>query len=621
MCGIAGWVDFTKDLRNETRIITAMTDTLARRGPDGSGIWTDRHAALGHRRLAVIDLAGGAQPMETTERSLQNLPYAVITYNGEVYNFRELRAELQQLGHRFKTNSDTEVLLRAYLQWKLDFVHKLNGIYAFGIWDHVNEELLLVRDRLGVKPLFYYPITDGVLFGSEPKAILANPQATARASGDELCDALLFLRTPGRVPFRGMRELKPGHLLRVRRGIIREERYWHLEARPHTHDLKETVSTIRDLLEDIVARQMISDVPLCSLLSGGLDSSTVAALAQQVRSEQGGESIATFVVDFVDHTKNFQSDPIRPTPDVPYAREVADFIRSNHHTVVLDKGRLLDSQVRDAVLRAWDLPYNFGDLDVSLYLLFAAVRKHATVALSGEAADELFGGYLWFSDEEALQAETFPWLKLGAHRGLDPGVLFQPSFVDALRLSEYQHDLYQAALAEVSYLDGESRQERRLREISYITLTRWLPILLDKKDRMGMAVGLEGRVPFCDHRLVEYVFNIPWAMKSSFAQEKGLLRAAAEDLLPESVVRRKKAAYPSVQDAEYDRGLVSRLRAIMENRHAALHAFLSAEGVSRLFAKTKNQNLSEFERILVESAVRLDAWITKYRVEISDWRN
>lgn len=616
MCGITGWIDFTKDLKKETNIISAMTDTLANRGPDGSGIWTDTHVALGHRRLAVIDPAGGAQPMETPERSLQNIPYAVITFNGEIYNFRELREELQLLGHQFRTNSDTEVLLRAYLQWKSDFVHKLNGIFAFGIWDQMNEELLLVRDRLGVKPLFYYPITDGVLFGSEPKAILANPLARARASSEELCNALLFLRTPGKTPFQGMYELKPGHTLRVRRGNIREECYWRLEARPHTDNVEVTVSKIRELLEDIVDRQMISDVPLCSLLSGGLDSSAVAALAQRVRKKQGGENISTFVVDFVDHTKNFLADPIRPTPDAPYAREVADFINSHHHTVLLNKENLLDTKVRDAVLNAWDLPYNFGDLDVSLYLLFAEIRKHATVALSGEAADELFGGYLWFSDEKAIQAETFPWLKLGAHRGLDPSALFQPWFIDKLRLPEYQNDLYQSALSEVSYLPGESQKERRLREISHITMTRWLPILLDKKDRMSMAVGLEGRVPFCDHRLVEYVFNIPWEMKSAFPQEKGLLRAAVSDLLPESVLKRKKAAYPSIQNAEYDRRLVSQLKSIMDNRYAALHNFLSVQGIDRLVAKSVNQNLSEFERILVESTVRLDAWITKYRVEI-----
>ncbi|MFI9237317.1 asparagine synthase (glutamine-hydrolyzing) [Streptomyces sp. NPDC053079] len=619
MCGITGWVDFTRDLTAESTVVDAMTDTLAARGPDARGTWLDRHAALGHRRLSIIDLEHGAQPMRTPERGPEDLPRAVISYGGEIYNFRELREELVLLGHRFATRSDTEVALRAYLQWGEDFVRRLNGMYSIAIWDTAREELLLARDRLGVKPLFYYPTPGGVLFGSEPKAILANPLADAVAGAEELCDALLFLRTPGRVPFRGMRELKPGHTLRVSRSGIREERYWALESRPHTDDLPTTVATIRELLDDIVPRQMVADVPLVSLLSGGLDSSTVTALAARARAADG-ERLSTFSVDFTGHTENFRADAIRPTPDGPYALEVARHVGSDHHPVVLDRAGLLDPAVRRTVLGAWDLPFNFADLDVSLFLLFAAVRRHATVALSGEGADEVFGGYLWFSDPEARRAETFPWLKLGAHRGLDPRSLFHPWFVDGIDLAEYEADLYRTALAEVPVLDGgdaENAADRRTRELGYLTLTRWLPILLDKKDRMGMASGLEGRVPFCDHRLVEYVFNIPWEMKTHTGEEKALLRAAAADLLPESVLRRKKAAYPSIQDPAYDRALITGLTAAAGDGGAPLSPFLDGDAVRRMTAKTTTGSLSEFERILVESTVRLDGWLRTYQVGVT----
>lgn len=609
MCGITGWVAFDRDLRTEGATIEAMTETLRRRGPDDGGTWTDAHVALGHRRLAIIDPENGAQPMAAPG-------LAVLAYNGEIYNHLELRAELEALGHAFRTNCDTEVLLRGWVQWGEGVVERLNGIFAFAVWDAAREELVLVRDRLGVKPLYYYPTADGVLFGSEPKAILANPLAAARASREELCDALLFLRTPGRVPFQGMAEVKPGHLLRVRRDGLQEARYWQLEARPHVHDRDQTIAHIRALLDDIVDRQLMSDVPLCALLSGGLDSSSVTALAQRARKARGGANLDTFCVDFVGHTEGFQADAIRPSPDGPFAQEVADFVGSDHHVIMLDKGGLLDPQVREAVLRAWDLPFNFGDLDISLYLLFAGVREHATVALSGEAADELFGGYLWFSDPGAMAAETFPWLKLAAHKGLDPASLFTSGFMDQLRLPEYVAGLYAGALAEVPVLPGEEGRERRLREISYITLTRWLPILLEKKDRASMAVGLEGRVPFCDHRLVEYVFNIPWEMKQSFALEKGLLREAVKDVLPESVVNRKKAAYPTTQDPGYDRAMVGALQAKAADPASPLHAYLAPEGVARLAAKVADQPLSEFERILVESTVRLDEWITRYGVEI-----
>ncbi|MFF7690725.1 asparagine synthase (glutamine-hydrolyzing) [Streptomyces syringium] len=616
MCGITGWVDYTRDLTTQSPVVDAMTDTLAARGPDARGVWLDTHVALGHRRLAVIDLEHGTQPMRTPERGPGDLPRAVITYGGEIYNFPELRSELALRGHRFTTRSDTEVALRAYLEWGEGFVHRLNGMYSLALWDTARDELLLVRDRLGVKPLFYYPTPDGVLFGSEPKAILANPLARAEAGPEELCDALLFLRTPGRVPFRGMREVKPGHLVRVGRGGITEERYWALEARPHTDDLQTTVATVRELLDDIVPGQMVADVPLVSLLSGGLDSSTITALAARTRAATGA-GLSTFSVDFTGHTENFRADAIRPTPDGPYARAVAEHVGSDHHAIVLDRARLLDPAVRRSVLGAWDLPFNFADLDVSLHLLFAAVREHATVALSGEGADEVFGGYLWFSDPAARRAETFPWLKLGAHRGLDPRSLFHPWFVDGLDLGEYEADLYRTALAEVPRLEGENAEDRRTRELSHLTLTRWLPILLDKKDRMGMSVGLEGRVPFCDHRLVEYVFNVPWAMKTFSGEEKSLLRAAAADLLPEPVLRRKKAAYPSIQDPAYDRALITGLTAAAGDGSAPLNPFLAGEAVRRLTAKTSGGSLSEFERILVESTVRLDDWLRTYQVELT----
>ncbi|RJQ80780.1 asparagine synthase (glutamine-hydrolyzing) [Pseudonocardiaceae bacterium YIM PH 21723] len=609
MCGITGWIDYSRDLRTELPTVDVMTDSLLHRGPDARGVWTDEHVAFGHRRLSIIDLENGDQPMCTPERGRGELPRAVITYGGEVYNYRELRAELVRCGHTFRTASDTEVVLRAYLQWGEKLVDRLNGMYAFAIWNSATEELLLVRDRLGVKPLYYYPTPTGLLFGSEPKAILANPEVQARAGAEELADSLLFLRTPGRVPFAGMGEVKPGHVLRFGRRRLSEHRYWALHSRPHTDDLDTTVATIRELLEDIVDHQLISDVPLVSLLSGGLDSSTIAALAQK----HGPGRLSTFAVDFAGHTENFQPDPARPTADGPFARMVADHIGSDHHTITLDQAAVLDPAVRDTVLRSWDLPFHFGDLDLSLYLLFKAVREHATVALSGEAADEIFGGYLWFHDARARAAETFPWLTIGARSGLDPKALLGPELQAAVDLDEYTADLYSTALAEVPELYGETAAERRSREITYLTLTRFLPILLDKKDRMSMASGLEGRVPFCDHRLVEYVFNIPLGMRRYTGEEKALLRDAARDLLPEQVVHRTKAAYPSTQDTGYDSALSGALTAA-----GPLRTYLSETAVRDLAAKTASGTaLGEFERIGTESTVRLDSWLRAYDVAIT----
>ncbi|HZC26637.1 MAG TPA: asparagine synthetase B, partial [Actinopolymorphaceae bacterium] len=244
MCGITGWVDFERDLRGEHEITAAMTETMACRGPDAEGMWYDRHVALGHRRLAVIDLEGGRQPMSV---SADGRELAVLTYSGETYNFRELREELVGLGHTFRTNSDTEVVLTAYLEWGEEFVDHLRGMYAFAIWDTRTQELLLVRDRMGIKPLYYYPTPHGVLFGSEPKAILANPLAERRLDADGLREMLGFVKTPEQAVFAGMYEVRPGSLVRVRRNGLTRRRYWKLEARDHTDDLDTTIRTVREL--------------------------------------------------------------------------------------------------------------------------------------------------------------------------------------------------------------------------------------------------------------------------------------------------------------------------------------------------------------------------------------
>lgn len=392
MCGIAGWVDYGRDLTRERAAVTAMTQTMACRGPDGEGLWLSEHAALGHRRLAVIDIEGGRQPMAAEAQ-------AVVTFSGEIYNYPELRAELMARDHWFLTHSDTEVLLRAYLEWGESFVERLNGMFAFALWDLRRRELLLARDRMGVKPLYYYPLPDGALFGSEPKAILANPLADRAVDADGLRELLTVVKNPGQAVFAGMRELRPGQLLRISRRGLTTRRYWALEAREHPDDRDATVGTVRELLEDIVARQLISDVPVGTLLSGGLDSSTITALAQrhgQVRS---------FAVDFAGYADNFEPDEMRVDADGPFIAEFVRQARPDHTGITLDTDELTDQGLRSAVVRAWDLPQFFGDMNTSLYMLFRAIRAHTTVALSGESADEVFGGYAWF---HAMTAHSGP---------------------------------------------------------------------------------------------------------------------------------------------------------------------------------------------------------------------
>jgi asparagine synthase (glutamine-hydrolysing) len=612
MCGIAGWVDFDRNLTAEQATVQAMTATMACRGPDAEGLWIAPHVALGHRRLAVIDLQGGRQPMviEEGERVL-----AALTYSGEVYNFRELRAELSARGHRFRTHSDTEVVLHAYLQWGEDFVARLNGMYAFAIWDVRREELLLVRDRMGIKPLYYYPTPSGVLFGSEPKAVLANPLVEPVVDDDGLRELFSFVKTPEQAIFRGMREVRPGQLVRVRREGTSKRRYWALESREHTGDTDATVRTIRELLDDIVARQLISDVPLCTLLSGGLDSSAITALAAKALREQDGSRVRSFAVDFVGYSDNFRPDEMRGTPDAPYVADLARHVAADHTDIVLDSNELMSRDARAAVLHARDLPNGAGDMDTSLYLLFRAIREHSTVALSGESADEVFGGYRWFHDSEAVNADTFPWL--AAFRGRqERAALFNPELMKRLDVAGYCADSYHDALAEVPHLPGETGLEKRMREVSYLHLTRFVQILLDRKDRMSMAVGLEVRVPFCDHRLVEYVFNTPWWMKTFDGREKSLLRAATSDVLPRSVVERVKSPYPSTQDPTYERRLREEMADVLASEDAPVLSLLDVERACALAGEPVSSVSTQFSRGGMELALQLDGWLKEYGVHI-----
>jgi asparagine synthase (glutamine-hydrolysing) len=295
-----------------------------------------------------------------------------------------------------------------------------------------------------------------------------------------------------------------------------------------------------------VSRQLVADVPLCVLLSGGIDSSAITALSSQQPGRD--EQIRTFAVDFIGQTENFRPDELRPSADAPYVHEVAEHVGSRHQDIVLSPTAMSDPAVRRKVIAAQDIPTGFGDLDISGYLLFEAIRKHSTVALSGESGDEVFGGYNWFERPEP----TFPWIA-GATTSPHAQDLdaVHPELAAALDLPGYLHTRYEEALAEVEHTDIESPHERQMRVSSYLHLTRHVRMLLDRKDRLSMAVGLEVRVPYCDHRLVEYVYNAPWAIKNFDGRGKSLLRQAAVDVLPRSVVERPKSPYPSTQDVHY----------------------------------------------------------------------
>lgn len=610
MCGITGWVDWQHDVSGERQLLDRMTETLAQRGPDASGAYLSKHAAIGHRRLSVVDLEGGKQPMLRRKDGKSQ----VITYNGELYNTAELRQELAAHGHNFSSTSDTEVLLRSFMEWGPACVSKLNGIFAFGIWDEQNESLFLARDRIGVKPLFYTHVDGKLIFGSELKALLAHPAVKPVITYEGLAEVLMIgpARTPGHGILKEVHELKPGHLLTFDRSGLRIAAYWNLESRPHADSFSATADKVRDLLADAVKRQLISDVPLCTLLSGGLDSSAITALTA-IEQRQNDGRLNTFSVDYIDNEKYFIADSFQPDADGPWARKVAAYYGTSHHEIRLDTAEL--AAVLPAALTARDLP-GMTDVDTSLYLFSREIRKLATVGLSGECADEVFGGYPWFRRRDMIEAATFPW----AIRWESRLAWLRPEVSKVIRAKEYLASRYSDAVAETPRLAGEAAEDARMREIFYLSLTRFMPTLLDRKDRMSMAFGLELRVPFCDHRLVEYVWNVPWSMKNYQNREKGLLRHALRGLLPDDVLWRKKSPYPKTHNPQFFQIVRQMALEALADPNAPVLQLVDPQAV-RQIADDSAVNIPWFGQLmktpqLLAYIVQLDAWLRRYRVRI-----
>ncbi|MGO4498142.1 asparagine synthase (glutamine-hydrolyzing) [Paenibacillus sp. 2RAB27] len=613
MCGITGWIDWRKDLTGYPSILENMTETLQLRGPDASGTWISQHCALGHRRLSVMDPENGAQPMV---RKQGDYTYTIV-YNGELYNAPELKKELELRGHQFRTTCDTEVLLVAFIEWGKACIDRLNGIFAFAAWNDQEQSLTLVRDRLGVKPLFYSHQDSVLLFGSEPKAILAHPDFKAEVGAEGFAEIFAVgpARTPGHGIYRNMSELKPGQFAIFDRNGLSIRTYWKLESHQHPDDIVGTAAQVQQLLNDTAERQLVSDVPICTLLSGGLDSSALTALASTHYKNSGQGPLHTFSVDYKDNDKHFKANLFQPNSDAPWIKRMTEHLGTEHHYIEFDTPELVES-LKTAVI-ARDTP-GMADVDGSLYLFCREIKKEATVAISGEAADEIFGGYPWFHNTDALEANTFPWSLKLANR-VD---LLAPDFVDWIKPVEYVSNRYQQALSEVPRLAGETKQQNRMREMSYLNITRFMPTLLDRKDRMSMAVGLEVRVPFCDHRLVEYVWNIPWEIKTSGDREKGILRQALRGVLPEDVLTRKKSPYPKTHNPNYLTAVRKWVLEILDDPSSPILPFIDVKKIRALASSESNDfDLPWFGQLMTGPQLfaylaQVDMWLRTYKISI-----
>ena len=570
MCGIAGEICPRGGISRPAGFYGPILSSMARRGPDQEGLFQGECCALLHRRLSVIDPSGGIQPMTAG-------PYTMV-YNGELYNTAELREELSSLGVSFSSHSDTEVLLQAFLRWGHRTPEKLNGIFAFAVYDERNRSLFFARDPMGVKPLFYAVRGGTLFFASELKTLLLFPEIAPEVDARGLYD-LLFLgpgRTPGCGIFRNVHEVLPGQ-----QGLFDEDGlamtlYWKLEDRPFSDSFDLCAEKTRFLVEDSIRRQVVSDVPIGTFLSGGLDSSIISAVAAR---ELGG--VSTFSVDYRDNAKYFRSTKFQPDADNDYIGIMEQAIGAERHHIVLNTGELVSALFEAAEAR--DLP-GMADVDSSMLLLSRAVRQDATVILSGECADEIFGGYPWYRDPEVRAVNGFPWAQNTDYRAS----FLLPELLEWQDPGEFVQRRYRETLETADLLPDLSPLERRMREMMVLNLRWFMQTLLDRKDRMSMWSGLEIRVPFCDRRIVEYLYTVPWAYKDYRGREKGLLRHAFRDLLPEEIIHRKKSPYPKTWDPAYMQAVSDLLRQELEGTNSPLLGFLKKDTLLALCGEDRS---------------------------------
>lgn len=608
MCGIAGIIDWQGGT-NQREAALKMQATLRRRGPDQEGLYADGPASLAHTRLSVVDLEHGRQPMRLTHAG----ETYILLYNGELYNTEELRRELRGLGHAFEGHSDTEVLLHAYAQWHEDCVTRFNGIFAFAVWEPGRKRLFIARDRIGVKPFFYCRQGGCFRFASELKALLAHPGMRAHIDGQAVAE-LMFIgpgRTPGYGVFSGIEELPPAGCGFLDAEGLRCWRYWSLEDREHTDSFEQTVETVRGLVTDAIQRQLVSDVPVGTFLSGGLDSSILSAVAD--RHFQGaGQRLQTFSVDYRDNDRYFHASKFQPNSDRPYIERMNAHLKAAHHDVVLETPELVEALFE--AVDARDLP-GMADVDASLLLFCRAVKRHVTVALSGECADEIFGGYPWYRDPEIRAREGFPWAQSTQYRA----GFVREEFLRDFPAQEYVDARYQATLAAASILPQTAPEERRMRQMMRLNLDWFMQTLLDRKDRMSMYSGLEVRVPFCDYRIAEYLYAVPWEMKDFQGKEKGLLRTAMAGLLPEEVLWRKKSPYPKTHHPAYLRAVRERLRDLLADPNAPVLQIARKDALEKLLT-TETQTPWYGQLMTTPQTIayflQMDYWMRKYNIAV-----
>lgn len=608
MCGIAGEINFRENLQMQ-EYHKKMMNTLERRGPDDNGLFFDENVVLLHSRLAVIDPKNGKQPMHAVYGGNKY----IICYNGELYNTDAIRLELKNMGEKFETNTDTEVVLKAYIRMGEFCVLRFNGIFSFVVYDIEGKKLFMARDKMGVKPFFYAEKSGNFIFGSEIKTLLCHPKVKPLID-DTGIGELLFIgpgRTPGCGVFKDVFELKPGYCGTFSKRGLSIKKYFELKDVANFETTEQIIGHTRSLVIDAIERQLVSDVPVGTFLSGGLDSSIISAVASDWFKKRG-KKLQTFSVEYKDNDKYFKSSKFQPNSDDEYIKIMADYLESEHHRVVVDTDDVVNALY--SAVDARDLP-GMADVDSSLLIFCKEIKKYVTVALSGECADEIFGGYPWYRDEKVRSRYGFPWAQSTKYRER----FLKDEFKERISGEVFVNERYEGTLKNVSKRENISPLEQRMREMVSLNTHWFMQTLLDRKDRMSMYNGLEVRVPFCDCRIAEYMYSVPWEVKDLNGREKGLLRTAMSGILPESILWRKKSPYPKTHNPAYFEAVKNILRDILNDPNAPVFDLMNKKALEELL----NTDRSEpwYGQLMttpqtIAYVIMLNYWMKKFSVKI-----
>jgi len=608
MCSILGIINFKDSTTDITQaILNEMRKTTAHRGPDQNGYYRNEFVCFAHNRLAVIDVENGLQPMTV---SFEGKSYTIV-YNGEIYNANELRTELIAAGVSFSTYCDTEVVLYSYIVWGLKCSEKLNGIYAFAIYDDHRKQIYLSRDRMGVKPFFYTQLGNTLIFSSEVKAILRHPQIRAELDSEGIWQLLYLspMRPSNNGIFKNIYEISPGYHGIFDINGLKLFRYWELKA----YELEDSEDTIiektRFLLTDSIQRQLVSDVPLCTFLSGGLDSSIVTSVAK--RDKKNGELLSTYSFEYEGNQQHFTATSFQPESDDAYAVWLAKYLKTDHTVLTVSQQKIADL-LTDAV-KYRDYP-GMADIDSSLLYYCSQVKNRHTVALSGECSDEIFGGYPWFYKPEMLNRDFFPWI----HDPESRVYLFNSDFAKPKEGFEFVKQMYLDSKNACPLAGNESDEMKTSRIATWLSVNWFMVSLLERKDRMSMASGLEVRVPFSDHRILEYVYNVPWSIKFKNKVEKSLLRTAMAEYLPDKILYRKKSPYPKTHNPEYERIVTEMFEIAITDTNSLLKDILHPDALTLL---RSGSNVTWFGQLmgrpqLIAWLLQLDYWFRAYDVKL-----